>query len=429
MSLNPENSQQGDYRILGLNPGAGREDVKKAYRDLVKRWHPDRFQQQTSLERYRAEEKIKEITAAYRRISKGWSEQRKDGRQESVRPETPKESRPRPRTARPERPWRASAETARHARSAYSSVRSSVDAAVSRFSSQSTSRKLGSAGIFVGVFLFLLVVSYLQIPRWTSSDFDSRQSARTVRGPGSARAIPPRTYPPPSESSPAEREQSGSSRPSVPPDYPPPLSDGVVRRFFTLGSSPSEVLRIQGPPERVQGQTWMYGLSEVHFREGRLVRYNNFDGSLRVLVEPERNPDEEAPAYFSLGSTRNDVLLVQGTPTRVEANKWQYGLGEIHFKNGRVEGYRNYFGNLRVRMVPSVPDLPAAAKGYFTVGSTPDDVLAVQGTPGSVQGNLWHYELSSILFRDGKVHYVLNTDGNLHYVPLDDLAGKDKGGD
>jgi curved DNA-binding protein CbpA len=31
------------YEILGLNPGASPGDVKQAYRNIVKIWHPDSF--------------------------------------------------------------------------------------------------------------------------------------------------------------------------------------------------------------------------------------------------------------------------------------------------------------------------------------------------------------------------------------------------
>jgi curved DNA-binding protein CbpA len=50
--------------ILGLKPGASQDEVSKAYRDLVNVWHPDRFVGNPRLQK-KAEEKIKEINAAY----------------------------------------------------------------------------------------------------------------------------------------------------------------------------------------------------------------------------------------------------------------------------------------------------------------------------------------------------------------------------
>jgi len=52
---------------LGLEPGASVGDVKKAYRDLSKVWHPDRFAEDPDLQR-KASEKLKAINAAYRQL-------------------------------------------------------------------------------------------------------------------------------------------------------------------------------------------------------------------------------------------------------------------------------------------------------------------------------------------------------------------------
>ena len=53
--------------ILGLKPGASQEEVNQAYRDLVNVWHPDRFVGNPRLQK-KAEEKVKEINAAYETI-------------------------------------------------------------------------------------------------------------------------------------------------------------------------------------------------------------------------------------------------------------------------------------------------------------------------------------------------------------------------
>ncbi len=54
-------------RTLGLEAGASREAVKKAYRDLSKVWHPDRFTGDPALQ-LKAEEQLKAINDAYRHL-------------------------------------------------------------------------------------------------------------------------------------------------------------------------------------------------------------------------------------------------------------------------------------------------------------------------------------------------------------------------
>lgn len=50
--------------ILGLRSGSGKDEIKKAYLDLVKVWHPDRFTHDPALAA-KASEKLKEINEAY----------------------------------------------------------------------------------------------------------------------------------------------------------------------------------------------------------------------------------------------------------------------------------------------------------------------------------------------------------------------------
>ena len=55
------------YRLFELDPAASDDEVKRAYRDLTKVWHPDRFGHDPPL-RHRAEEKLKAIHQAYETI-------------------------------------------------------------------------------------------------------------------------------------------------------------------------------------------------------------------------------------------------------------------------------------------------------------------------------------------------------------------------
>lgn len=55
------------YEVLGINRGASSEEIKRAYRELVKRYHPDNYRNHPlqSL----AEEKMQEINQAYAQLT------------------------------------------------------------------------------------------------------------------------------------------------------------------------------------------------------------------------------------------------------------------------------------------------------------------------------------------------------------------------
>ena len=55
---------------LGLKGGAQAHEIKAAYRDLAKVWHPDRFTHDPRLQE-KAQEKLKEINEAYRQLLAG----------------------------------------------------------------------------------------------------------------------------------------------------------------------------------------------------------------------------------------------------------------------------------------------------------------------------------------------------------------------
>ena len=59
------------YEVLGVNENASPEEIKKAYRELAKKYHPDKYVNNPLADL--ASEKLKEINEAYDMIQKGYT--------------------------------------------------------------------------------------------------------------------------------------------------------------------------------------------------------------------------------------------------------------------------------------------------------------------------------------------------------------------
>ena len=107
--------------------------------------------------------------------------------------------------------------------------------------------------------------------------------------------------------------------------------------------------------------------------------------------------------YFTVGSTKDEVIAVQGDPDQATERRWSYRGSIVEFHNGLVSTWENksYGDKLRVRMEPSSP--VESNMTYFTVGSTKDVVLAVQGTPDEFTDTRWSYGGNVIRFHNGQV--------------------------
>jgi hypothetical protein len=398
----PEVPSEADFQMLGLKPDSKPSEVRQAYRALVKQWHPDRHHSESYEARAQAEKKFREIDEAYRRISGRWKKPQRSARHPSGVPE---ESRPH-RTQSPG--------TKAHA-APTASGRLKID--IRPF--------LRSKIVLPALLLAAAVLVLIQLPSFLQdTTVDTETPASKTVEPSPADKTPTDREPTETDVPPSSTDLMTTPSPVETPALLQPQSAAPLT-FFTLGSTDSEVLSVQGPPSRIQGQTWIYGLSEIQFRNGRVWRFNNFDGSLRVRMLPGVSDDRLIPDHITIGSSEDEVLLVQGTPTRVEGDRWFYGFAELVFKNGQVAEYDNYFGTLKMRILSSLqsgaaPEQPA--RSFFTIGSSLDEVLAVQGTPTAIHGNRWSYNFAFVFFRDGKVHSVTDSEGTLHFVAAEKPA-------
>ncbi len=369
--MNMNDGLEKYYKVLNLSREANSQDIKRAYRELAKKWHPDSLGPNAShKDRELAEQKFNEITKAYRTLIN------------HVRIREIIRSRQKEKSS--------SDDFVQASTSSSKNVTGKVDV---------TNKKWLWLGIVSLVILTILslrtitgrnkIMRYIIVKKTGSRSISTEPKRNEVKEKGQV----------------VQKTNRGDRK-----------REFWRRSFFTLYSTKEEVLNVQGPPDKVSGKKWYYGLSSVTFENGRVVGYDNFDGKLKIRIVPRRLPGE-VPLYFTLGSSQDEVLLVQGMPSRVVRSTWYYGLDRVFFENGRVVGYDDFTGSLRVKLVPR--NFPRQlSNSFFSIGSTQDEVLAVQGTPTKVIGNRWYYGLSEVIFKQGKVIRVNNVIHNLKFRPL-----------
>ncbi len=282
-------ASSGDFQLLGLRFGAPPEEVKKAYKAFVKTWHPDLFAQ-GSPKQQRAEERLKDVNAAYRRIRNDWEAEVPESKPEPRSPTPPPERhQSKPATGTSGVP---SASLSWFLKRGWEQVRTAVRAPFPK-TSQPSSKALRSWMVFL---LFLSLLGTLIFMEPTPVPDHRSKPLHSAK-----RDTPPPALPDPvlpeATAPPETPDQAPVTSQQIPDDRsqaldPEPASQ--ERTFFTLGSSKGEVLRIQGKPAKVYGQTWVYGLSDITFRDGRVWRYHNFDGTLRVQTRAFRFDPEQA---------------------------------------------------------------------------------------------------------------------------------------
>ena len=64
------------YEVLGIKEGASEDEIKRAYRELVKKYHPDQYQSNPLSEL--AEDKLREINEAYDYLMKNGTYRRQE---------------------------------------------------------------------------------------------------------------------------------------------------------------------------------------------------------------------------------------------------------------------------------------------------------------------------------------------------------------
>ena len=109
--------------------------------------------------------------------------------------------------------------------------------------------------------------------------------------------------------------------------------------------------------------------------------------------------------HFTVGSSKDDVLRVQGTPDEISESMWRYGGSSVFFAKDRVTRWNVWPGSpLKVKMFPSSnSDSNSESDLRFSVGSSKDEVFFAQGPPNAFSERSWRYGDSVVFFEDGRV--------------------------
>ena len=142
-------------------------------------------------------------------------------------------------------------------------------------------------------------------------------------------------------------------QPQSPPVLRPPVTlstpSSLVeplppRRYITVGSTKEAVRSIQGAPTVETERFWEYRGSRLYFQAGRVSGWDIWPTApLQVQLLPMLSMIP-GPTYFTIGATKDEVLAVQGTPTRLTESVWEYGASRVFFTDNRVSKWDEWPG-------------------------------------------------------------------------------------
>ena len=125
----------------------------------------------------------------------------------------------------------------------------------------------------------------------------------------------------------------------------------VAAPYITAGLTPMEVIAILGDPTSASGEEMFYKGSEIDFEQGRVAgwKIDPKSAPIRVKLWPDR-PLVPGLTSFGVGSSKSDVIALQGTPILFSRNEFGYGRSVVFFQNDRVVGWKEYPASVRLKV-------------------------------------------------------------------------------
>jgi hypothetical protein len=327
------------YKVLGLTPAASFVEVKRAYRALVKAWHPDRFVQKPHLQQ-QALETFHVINRAYATI-----------RQASLQHNLHRADMPaRADAAAP--PYRGRGTTSSTSQPTVPTPHS-VRHAVAKAARLPT--WVIALAAFVALRLLvahsLVAIDLGPLPLPFTSPTVERSNALAVPPPIDSQV---QSLASPLASSLTSQDADQAIPVASQTTTSQAVQSGMALQYFTVGSTKAEVFAVQGPPTLAGMHLWEYGGSRVYFRHDRVIRWEVWPRSpLKVKLLPAA-PLDTMSLYFTVGSTKDEVLTIQGTPSYFTERMWEYGQSRVYFDGDRVTRWDEWRGSpLKARPAPA----------------------------------------------------------------------------
>lgn len=247
------------YQILRINPNCSWVELRKSYKTLIQKWHPDRYKEGSD-QKIAANEKIKSINIAYNQLLDYFKQ---NGALPVINGEALS-----PRIKKPENAREQSGTNPQH-----------TTTVKKKTGEEKKSSSLIS--LVIGILTIIVIFTLFDPTSFTTEELNNfiiQKPQQSTTKSHSEKDIINKHVTTPTPSNQFDRPNSyKQKKQSLPNDEIEHKTTEEV--FFTYGSTIGSVINIQGPPDRIENDVWYYGNSKVYFFEGKVTKWERRPGT------------------------------------------------------------------------------------------------------------------------------------------------------
>ena len=336
--------QEQFYEILGVKADASPKEVKRAYQDLTKVWQPDRFLDHPRLQR-KAEEKLQEINEAYKQLQSLQRRSHKNVTQSGSRAQSVSHQ-----TADALGSLKQKGPQSGSRPKPVSDPFEKRQAPLEPFVPTPLPRKPAPGW---SVFLFLTIVAAVIVFRLIFTQWSASAKATTYK----AQNTPVVASLPSLSSADLVRTSAFSPIALSAPQHPPvsavkpntPAEQRLETQPGSMGKRPVEERNVTEQADNAKGHQRTHKKTSAEAVEVKTTPQQTEAQDLpREEAEQGMTQPDLSGGYFTVGSTKDEVLALQGTPERFTETSFYYGTSEVRFEQGHVTSWYNGQPRLKV---------------------------------------------------------------------------------